>query len=219
MTLRRARRFKYKLRYKNQSTKSRFQVYKCRCKYETIWMRMTLRRARRWERGWWWQIWEGAPHRQSEAKTDDHIFYGAGIRFLWSTLFFIEFSCSKSATSFRMYCNECNVHNYTFFLVFFHQYPKNPFFYPDLIFVIFLHKCTFWAQYFFHMNRVNCGKISQNVPKFPKIPSKFPKISQHDNFFSTNIICDIFGKYELCLMTLFILRFDCMTGAAFDEIH
>ena len=53
-----------------------------------------------------------------------------------------------------------------------------------------LHKCTFWAQFFSTWKRVNCGKISQNF-------SKFPKISPHDNFFSTNIICDICDKYEL----------------------
>ena len=33
----------------------------------------------------------------------------------------------------------------------------------------------FWAQFFSTWNRVNCGKISQNF-------SKFPKISPHDNF-------------------------------------
>ena len=55
----------------------------------------------------------------------------------------------------------------------------------------FLHKCTFWAQFFSTWKRVNCGKISQNF-------SKFPKISPHDIFFSTNIICDICDKYELC---------------------
>ena len=63
----------------------------------------------------------------------------------------------------------------------------------------FLHKCTFWAQFFSTWKRVNCGKISQNFSKFPKISPKFPKISPHDNFFSTNIICDICDKYELCL--------------------
>ena len=58
---------------------------------------------------------------------------------------------------------------------------------------------------FFTWKRVNCGKISQifpkflqNFPKVPKISPIFPKVYPHDNFFSTNIICDICDKYELC---------------------
>ena len=50
-----------------------------------------------------------------------------------------------------------------------------------------LHICTFWAQFFSTWKRVNCGKTSQNFPKFLKISQispKFPKISPHDNFFS-----------------------------------
>ena len=39
-------------------------------------------------------------------------------------------------------------------------------FFTDLIFVIFLHKCTFWAQFFSTWKRVNCGKISQNFSKY-----------------------------------------------------
>ena len=37
----------------------------------------------------------------------------------------------------------------------------------------FLHKCTFWAQFFSTWKRVNCGKISQNFPKFLKISQNF----------------------------------------------
>ena len=37
----------------------------------------------------------------------------------------------------------------------------------------FLHKCTFWAQFFSTWKRVNCGKISQNFSKFPKISQNF----------------------------------------------
>ena len=55
--------------------------------------------------------------------------------------------------------------------------------YADLLFVIFLHKCTFWAQFFSTWKRVNCGKISQNFSIW--------------QFFSTNMICDICDKYEL----------------------
>ena len=68
----------------------------------------------------------------------------------------------------------------------------------------FLPKCTFWAQFFSTWKRVNCGKISPNSPKFPQISPKFPKISPHDNFLSTNIICDICDKYELCLFIEFL---------------
>ena len=39
-------------------------------------------------------------------------------------------------------------------------------------FSFFLHKCTFWAQFFSTWMRVNCGQISQ---KFPKISQNFPK--------------------------------------------
>ena len=63
---------------------------------------------------------------------------------------------------------------------------------------IFLHKCTFRAQFFSTWKRVNCGKISQIFPQFLKISQNFSKMSPHDNFFSTNIICDICYKYELC---------------------
>ena len=37
-------------------------------------------------------------------------------------------------------------------------------------------------------------------PKISQNPPKFPKISPHDNFFSTNIICDICDKYELWII-------------------
>ena len=37
----------------------------------------------------------------------------------------------------------------------------------------FLHKCTFWAQFFSTLRCVNCGKISQNFPKFLKISQNF----------------------------------------------
>ena len=67
--------------------------------------------------------------------------------------------------------------------------------------LFFLHKCIFWAQFFSKWRRVTCGKISQNFPKFlknfPKCLQK-PKISPHDNFFSTNIIRDIRDKYQVC---------------------
>ena len=36
------------------------------------------------------------------------------------------------------------------------------------------------------------------MAKSPKNFPNFPKISPHDNFLSTNIICDICDKYELC---------------------
>ena len=145
--------------------------------YKTMRIRMTLRRARRWERGWWWQTWEGAPHRQSEAKTDYHIFYGAGIRFFWSC-FFIEFSCSKSATSFRRYCNECNVHSYTFFFSFVTPISQKIFFTQTSYLSFFSTNVLFGLNFFPHESR----KLWQNVPKCPKISPKFPKISQHDNF-------------------------------------
>ena len=35
----------------------------------------------------------------------------------------------------------------------------------------FLHKCTFWAQFFSTFKHINCGKISQ---PFPKISQHFP---------------------------------------------
>ena len=66
------------------------------------------------------------------------------------------------------------------------------------------HICHFFStnvllgSIFLHMN---ARKLWQNLPKFPKISQnfpKFPKIFPHDNFFSTNIICDICDKYELC---------------------
>ena len=44
-------------------------------------------------------------------------------------------------------------------------------------------------------------KISQFFPQhFPD----FPKVSPHDNIFSTNIICDICGKYELYVILLIV---------------
>ena len=67
-----------------------------------------------------------------------------------------------------------------------------------LIFITFLHKCTFWAKFFSTWKRVNCGKISQ---KFQKILT----ISPHDNFFSTNIVSDICDKYELSVTCFFLL--------------
>ena len=54
------------------------------------------------------------------------------------------------------------------------------------------HICHFYPQMYFlgsiflHMK---ARKLWQNLPKFPYI-------SLHDNFFSTNIICDICDKYE-----------------------
>ena len=41
----------------------------------------------------------------------------------------------------------------------------------------FLHKCTFWAQFFFTWKYVNWGKISKNFPIF--FLSKFPRFSQN----------------------------------------
>ena len=52
----------------------------------------------------------------------------------------------------------------------------------------FLHKCTFWAQFF-----LKARKLWQNLPKFPKISQNFSTWQ----FFSTNMICDICDKYEL----------------------
>ena len=64
----------------------------------------------------------------------------------------------------------------------------------------FLHKSTFWAQFFSTWKRINCGKISQNFLKFLKFSQNFSKISPHDNFFSSNIICDICDKYEVWMV-------------------
>ena len=61
----------------------------------------------------------------------------------------------------------------------------------DLFFVIFSPQMYFWGSIFLHKK---ARKLWQNLPNFSKISqnfSKFPKISPHDNFFSTNIICDI----------------------------
>ena len=49
---------------------------------------------------------------------------------------------------------------------------------------------------FLHMK---ARELWQNFPKFSKI-------SPHDNFFSTNIICDICDKYELCGGVLFSIE-------------
>ena len=68
----------------------------------------------------------------------------------------------------------------------------------------FLHKCTFWAQFFFTWKYVNCGKIFQNFSNFFQNFPDFPKISPHDNIFSTNMICDICDKYELCVILLIV---------------
>ena len=80
----------------------------------------------------------------------------------------------------------------------------------DLIFVIFLHKCTFLAQFFSTWKRVNCGKISQNF-------SKFPKISPHDNFspqilfviFVTNMSSGYFSLFSLsnCFVLFTLISF------------
>ena len=90
MRMRRARRFKYKLRYKNQNTESRFQVYKCRmqiqvrnnlnkndlAKSQAIRARLMMTNMRRSTtqtiRGQdWWSY-----------------FFMVLIRFLWSSVFF-----------------------------------------------------------------------------------------------------------------------------------
>ena len=55
----------------------------------------------------------------------------------------------------------------------------------------------FLGSIFLHMK---ARKLWQNLPKSLKFSqhfSIFPKISPHDNFFSTNIIWDICDKYEL----------------------
>ena len=72
------------------------------------------------------------------------------------------------------------------------------------------HICHFFStndlfgSIFSTLKRINCGKISQNFSTFSqnfstfsKLSPKLPKISPHDNFFPTNIICDICDKYEL----------------------
>ena len=60
-------------------------------------------------------------------------------------------------------------------------------------------------------------KNSQNFAKILKISqnfSKIPKITPHDNFFSTNIICDICDKYELCVQALIFVTLLPSLGAA-----
>ena len=58
----------------------------------------------------------------------------------------------------------------------------------------FSPRMYFLGSIFLHMK---ARKLWQNLPKFLKISPKIPKISPRDNFFSTNIICDICDKYEL----------------------
>ena len=75
---------------------------------------------------------------------------------------------------------------------------------PDLIFVIFSPQMYFLGSIFLHMK---ARKVWQNSPKFLNIWRNFQfphnchtwkvEISPHDNFFFTNIIRDIRGKYEL----------------------
>ena len=57
----------------------------------------------------------------------------------------------------------------------------------DLIFVIFSPQMYFLGSIFLHMK---ARKLWQSL-------LKFPKISPHDNFFTTNIICNNCDKYEL----------------------
>ena len=71
--------------------------------------------------------------------------------------------------------------------------PSGAWWCPDLIFVIFSPQMYFLGSIFLHMK---ARKLWQNLPKIFKNSLNFPKISPHDNFFSTNIIWDIFDKYK-----------------------
>ena len=77
----------------------------------------------------------------------------------------------------------------------------------NLIFVIFSPQMYFLGPFSLHMK---ARQLWQNLPTILKISQnfpKFPKISPHDNFFSTNIICDICDKYELCKIVIFCCHF------------
>ena len=94
----------------------------------------------------------------------------------------------------------------------------------DPIFVIFLHKCTFWAQFFSTWKRVNCGKMSQNFPIRGEIfnfRTWKAEIFQHDRcgkiWNSPHMacvwcrkrrhICKIYAIYDVLLQNLLITLF------------
>ena len=58
------------------------------------------------------------------------------------------------------------------------------------IFVFFTPQMYFWAQFFSTWKRVNCGKISQNFSKLPKIFPHVEKfqLSTYDNFVAKSVI-------------------------------
>ena len=56
---------------------------------------------------------------------------------------------------------------------------------PDLTFVIFSSTNVLLGSIFLHMK---ASKLWQNLPKFPILSQKFPKISPYANFLWTNIV-------------------------------
>ena len=87
--------------------------------------------------------------------------------------------------------------------------------YTDLIFVIFLHRCTFGLNFSPHENASIVAKflkISRNFSNFPKLSQNFPKFLKISQNFSTcgeifnfpTIV--IHGKLKFLHMTIFSRR-------------